>query len=431
MAHHSVESMRDRAFLKGRTAFRSDAEYNAALRGDIDDLDEAMQEQREDRAYELALEILGSANKGELEDIEWFVAASMSDTMTPDNPFFVEGDGGEETFQLSELPGGRVRLERFKDNKTVDIEAKALADAVEELSEKMDAKATEEEQEYDGMAGHYADPVEAAEAFRDVLNGTPDLEEDDLDCIARRLKGFRDGTTGEPLVFAGHFTLKPAVVSARKVVIVVDVRGEFAVEIDDALGVVSETAEAMECAEPSSVDDGIKDPVLAKLSEALVEDDLEEAFDFVKDDKFGDVELNCGKFLRWRDGIGTKKAVVVDDPDAQTWSAYYAPDIVKAVVAADRRIRCESLADALAELDSYGEEYSVKVLAVAKDVEKGMYADGKKFDFADEDGRWLADVNVRKDGCGVVVDVNLCEIVEVSKEDFVKVTKKFFEGFGK
>lgn len=329
MAHNSVESMRDRAFLKGRTAFRSDAEYNAALRGEIDDLDEAMEEQQ---------------------------------------------DG----------------IERF------------------------------------------ATPTEAGEAFRDVLNATPNLDEDDLDCIAATLRNFRNGLSREPLVFAGHFTLKAALDNSREVV-VVDVHGEFVVEIQDALGVISEIAEAMECAEPSgteeiakkiaetAVSDGrIEDPVLAKLSEALVEDDLEEAFDFIKDSDFDDVELNCGKFLRWR------KVIVVDDPVEQTWSLHDANDVLKAVVKADKRMRCGKLANALAELDSYGEEYSVKVLNVAKDIERGVYADGQMFDITDEDGDWLAGVTVRRDGRVVVSVDTFNGDVEVSKEDFVKVTKKFF-----
>lgn len=327
MAHHSVESMRDRAFTKGRAAFKNDAEYQAALRGEIDGLDEATEEQVD--------------------------------------------------------MGGR---------------------------------------------------------FRDVLNGIPNLDEGKLDWIAKRLADFRDKTTNTWLMYPGHFTLKPA---SADVVTVVDLGGEFAVRIDDALEVVSEMAEAMECAKPSGaeeiaekiaeavVSDGkIENPVLSELSEALVEDDLDVVFDFMKDDDYHDVDLDCGKILRWRHRMVDGKFVVIDDPDAQTWFACDVSDIKKAVVAADRKMRCEKLADALAELDSCDEEQSAKVLAVAKDVEKGMYADGKKFDFTDEDGDWLANIHVCEDG-RVVVDVNTCEIVEVSREDFVKVTKKFFEGFGK
>lgn len=327
MAHHSVESMRDRAFTKGRAAFKNDAEYQAALRGEVDDLDGATEEQVD--------------------------------------------------------MGGR---------------------------------------------------------FRDVLNGTPNLDEGKLDWIAKRLVGFRDKTTNTWLMYPGHFTLKPA---GADVVTVVDVGGEFAVRIDDALEVVSEMAEAMECAKPSGaeeiaekiaetvVSDGkIEDPVLSELSEALVEDDLDVVFDFMKDD-YHDVDLDCGKILRWRRRMIDGKFVVIDDPDAQTWFACDVSDIKKAVVAADRRMRCEKLADALAELDSCDEELSAKVLAVAKDVEKGMYAEGKTFDLTDEDGYWLANILVCEDG-RVFVDVDAYgETVEVSREDFVKVTKKFFEGFGK
>lgn len=393
--HHSVESMRDRAFLKGRTAFRSDAEYNAALRGEIDDLDEAVQEQREDRAYELALEILGSANKGELEDIEWFVAASMSDTMTPDNPFFVEGDGGEETFQLSELPNGRVRLERLEDNKTVDIETKALADAVEELSEKMDAKATEEPED-NGMAGHYADPVEAAEAFRDVLNGTPSLEEDDLDCIARRLKGFRDGTTGELLVFAGHFTLKPAEISARKVVIVVNVRGEFAVEIDDALGVVSEIAKAMECADREPPEEDRENPVLTALFDEIEDAEMDELPDFLSNDKYGDIDLNCGKSLKWRDGVlPERKLVVIDDPDQQNWSMVSKEEFADAFAKACSQRRLEKLEEML---DCLPDAMLDKIIGTARQVVANGYSVGICLEHEDGDGQWVADIKVLPGG---------------------------------
>lgn len=135
MARNSAESMRDRAFAKGRNAFGSDAEYRAALRGELDDPGGATKEERQkDRAYELALEVLQPAGEGELEDIEWYAAASMSDAMTPDDPYFVEDGEGGETFQLSRLPGGRVRLESYGDGRTVDIGIEALAHAVEELS---------------------------------------------------------------------------------------------------------------------------------------------------------------------------------------------------------------------------------------------------------------------------------------------------------
>lgn len=62
MAHHSVESMRDRAFTKGRSAFDSDDEYRRALNGEFDDV-------REDFSYEANEDPDDGEDAGDLEDL--------------------------------------------------------------------------------------------------------------------------------------------------------------------------------------------------------------------------------------------------------------------------------------------------------------------------------------------------------------------------
>lgn len=281
--HHSIESMRDRAFTKGRSAFQSDAEYNAALRGEIDDLDEAMEEQSE--------------------------------------------------------------IERF------------------------------------------ATPIEAGETFRDVLNATPGLDEGKLDWIAKRLMDFRDKTTDNWLTFPGHFTLRPADDSAHEV-IVVDAHGEFTVEIEDALGVVSEIAEAMECAdeEPAPAED----PVLADfLMELDIDEDLDDLGYFVDNDDAADLDLACGYVLRHRQSsVVEGKVIVIDDPNVQTWSVYDQAELKEAILKRIEELSCARLEELMQGLP---EDVEGKVYGVALKIAAGK-VDEDEVELKDEDHVWQATV---------------------------------------
>lgn len=312
--HHSIESMRDRAFTKGRSAFQSDAEYNAALRGEIDDLDEAMEEQSE--------------------------------------------------------------IERF------------------------------------------ATPVEAGEAFRDVLNATPNLGEDDLDCIAATLRNFRNGLNREPLVYTGHFTLKPANDSAHEV-IVVDVHGEFAVEIEDALGVVSEIAEAMECAdeEPAPAED----PVLAAfLGELDLDEDLDDLAYFIDNDDAEDLDLACGYVLRRRkSSVVEGKVIVVDDPNTQTWSVYDQAELTKAILRRAEELNCERLEELVRELP---EDVGDKVYGVALMIAAGK-VDEDEVELMDEDHIWQATVKFCDNRSCIVFETDE-GCVSTSVEGFVRTAKE-------
>lgn len=311
--HHSIESMRDRAFTKGRSAFQSDAEYNAALRGEIDDLDEAMEEQSE--------------------------------------------------------------IERF------------------------------------------ATPTEAGEAFRDVLNGTP-LDEEKLDWVAERLKGFRDGTTGDWLTFVGHFTLKPADDSTHEV-IVVDVHGEFTVEIEDALGVISEIAEAMECAdeEPAPAED----PVLADfLMELDIDEDLDDLGYFVDIDDAADLDLACGYVLRHRQSsVVEGKVIVIDDPNTQTWSVYDQAELKKAILKRIEELNCARLEELMQGLP---DDVEGKVYGVALKIAAGK-VDENEVELKDEDHVWQATVRFCDNRSRIVFETDE-DCISTSVEGFVKTAKK-------